>query len=840
MKKLLTAIFPLVLCTVPAYAAKWSCPSCTESELKTLFDKHAPADKIDAGLQTFESMLDKNTNTLNSGLGIVKICWSMWGKGGKGSEAYTKCNAFATDMIVLAKSKQKKSNTPRVASPANLGGAVVCKTKTTFSDDVDFNTCQSVVGEDRVAEYRNTAGYKVFDISAEYDAATGSWKAPEATVEQEIASNVAIAVNAQGKVVSAVQAGQELNLTDRTVSEQLDKVTSSFKKLGLVLVGGAVLFVKSLADVAKAWFELNVVLTAKAINALNEKRIEIGNKLSELKDDALLTAKSAYKGVKAFISDTGQKIIAYKDAAGRKIEEIYDTGGQMIAKVVDGVVEIVNTVSAAAVELWGNIKAMAGKLSDGAKRVVGIGAQAIVFGVSTAAGTVLLIYDETGRLVKAGISGMTDAAIAYKNKFEDGWSLLQQDAADELAKVEAKVKQIVQEKIEAEKRMYEAVVDATVKAAFVAVGTGVLAAEAAAEAGKKVGNFVLETTTVAGKKIVMVYDVAGNWVEGKIDGAVATAQKFKGELVGYYNAGKEAVERGVENLKAKGIAAVNKGVQLAGDAKDAVVAGFKKVTSAVKAVADFQAHVVKVTVLTAVGTIVLAYDEMGRLKDAVVEATTDAARNYVQNFSDGLTFIKQDLSDVAEQAKAKALEFERAAQDKARYVKAKMMGAGRYAWNVATSTAHDIAVTFDDLGNAIEVKIDGIAKSIDNFGDSLVAYRDLAMAKGREVAIETYAKLRGVGNWAATTWSNYVKVAGQTGSETVECVFNKTGDLISISIGTVQYMARQIGTGPVVEPMKEIGRDLWNRFGKALVATGQTLETVGNNMQSSDVRYANN
>ena len=100
--------------------------------------------------------------------------------------------------------------------------------------------------------------------------------------------------------------------------------------------------------------------------------------------------------------------------------------------------------------------------------------------------------------------------------------------------------------------------------------------------------------------------------------------------------------------------------------------------------------------------------------------------------------------------------------------------------------------------------------------------------------------MRGVGNWAAATWSNYVKVAGQTGSETVECVFNKTGDLISISIGTVQYMARQIGTGPVVEPMKEIGRDLWNRFGKALVATGQTLETVGNNMQSSDVRYANN
>ncbi len=114
MKKYITAIFPLILCAVPSYAAQWSCPSCTKAELQALFEKHVASDRLEGVLQVFNSNLSDN-GVLKSD-GIAKTCIATWGRGGLGTSQYKNCEKLAIDLINLAKNKNAKTYNKNVVA----------------------------------------------------------------------------------------------------------------------------------------------------------------------------------------------------------------------------------------------------------------------------------------------------------------------------------------------------------------------------------------------------------------------------------------------------------------------------------------------------------------------------------------------------------------------------------------------------------------------------------------------------------------------------------------------------------------------------------------------------
>lgn len=114
MKKYITAIFPLILCAIPSYAAQWSCPSCTKAELQALFEKHVASDRLEGVLQVFNSNLSDN-GVLKSD-GIAKTCIATWGRGGLGTLQYKNCEKLAIDLINLAKNKNAKTYNKNVVA----------------------------------------------------------------------------------------------------------------------------------------------------------------------------------------------------------------------------------------------------------------------------------------------------------------------------------------------------------------------------------------------------------------------------------------------------------------------------------------------------------------------------------------------------------------------------------------------------------------------------------------------------------------------------------------------------------------------------------------------------
>lgn len=112
MKKYLTAIFPIILCTVPAYSARWTGYGVSAKDIYDVCKKYASDE------EHLFSMLEKVDHNVQTGQLNVKNFVDLCKTGGFNN--YKKCEGFVIDMKNLAK-KAKGSGTKASDAAVAMG-----------------------------------------------------------------------------------------------------------------------------------------------------------------------------------------------------------------------------------------------------------------------------------------------------------------------------------------------------------------------------------------------------------------------------------------------------------------------------------------------------------------------------------------------------------------------------------------------------------------------------------------------------------------------------------------------------------------------------------------------
>jgi len=110
MKKFLTAVLPLIICSIPAYAGKWANRGVDAKDIYALCKEFAGGD--DEKLQNMLKQFDANYKGFLEASDVVAVC-----KAG-GFNNYKRCAEFSQGLINLSRAAKKSGKSSGVVEPA--------------------------------------------------------------------------------------------------------------------------------------------------------------------------------------------------------------------------------------------------------------------------------------------------------------------------------------------------------------------------------------------------------------------------------------------------------------------------------------------------------------------------------------------------------------------------------------------------------------------------------------------------------------------------------------------------------------------------------------------------